>query len=79
MPQLRRYFFTNIDNKSIYMYKGSIQDTYWKKGTYECLYVSGVHLHIKRIKNMHYFTNILKSETSSGDMNENIYQWLYYS
>ena len=25
----------------------------------------------------HYFTNILKSDTSSGDMNEKVDHWLY--
>ena len=29
--------FKNIANKIIYMYRGSLQDFYWKKGTYECL------------------------------------------
>ena len=29
--------FTQINNRIIYMYRGSIQDFYWKKGTYECL------------------------------------------
>ena len=29
--------FTQIDSNIIYMYRGSLQDFYWKKGTYECL------------------------------------------
>ena len=30
-------FFTQIDSNIIYMYRGSLQDFYWKKGSYECL------------------------------------------
>ena len=29
--------FTHIDSSIIYMYRGSLQDFYWKKGTYKCL------------------------------------------
>ena len=27
--------FTQIDTNMIYIYRGSLQDLYWKKGTYE--------------------------------------------
>ena len=59
------------------MYRGSLQDFYWEKGTYECLDVPCVHFYIKRNDMKHYLTNILKSDTSSGDMNEKVYHWLY--
>ena len=29
--------FTQIDSNIMYMYRGSLQDFYWKNGTYECL------------------------------------------
>ena len=76
MPLRRRYFFSKIENKQIYMYMGSLQDFYWKKGTYECLYVPCVHFHIKVSNMKHYLTNILKIDTSSGDMNEKVDHWL---
>ena len=40
--------FTHIENNIIYMYLGSLQDFYWKKGTYECLEVPCVNSHLKR-------------------------------
>ena len=60
----------------IYMYRGSLQDFYWKKGTYECLEVPCVHFHLKENDMKDYLTHIIKSDTSSGDMNENVYHWL---
>ena len=33
-------YFTNIQNNIIYMYMGSLQQFYWKKGTHESLDVS---------------------------------------
>ena len=35
--------FIQIDSNIIYMYRGSLQDFYWKKGTYECLEMPCVH------------------------------------
>ena len=29
--------FTQIVSHIIYIYRGSLQDFYWKKGTYECI------------------------------------------
>ena len=29
--------FINIVSDIIYIYRGSLQDFYWKKGTYECI------------------------------------------
>ena len=58
------------------MYRDSLQDFYWEKGTYECLDFPCVYFHIK-INNMkNYLTKILKSDTSSGDMNEKVDHWL---
>ena len=31
------FVFTQIDNNIIYIYMESLQDFYWRKGTYECL------------------------------------------
>ena len=40
--------FTQIDNDMIYIYRGSLQDSYWKKGTYECIDMPCEHYTIKR-------------------------------
>ena len=71
------FLFTQIENKTIYMYMGSLQDFYWKKGTYECLEVPYVHFHLKITDMKHYSTHILKSDTSTGDMNEKVDHSLY--
>ena len=37
--------FTQMDTNMIYIYRGSLQDLHWKKGTYECIDMScGIHL-----------------------------------
>ena len=48
------YFFTNIENKTIYMYRGSIQDFHRKKVTYEYLDVPCVHFNVKIIQMKYY-------------------------
>ena len=47
---------------------GSLQDFY--------LDVPCVHFHIKRNDMKYYLTQILKSDTLSGDMNEKVDHWL---
>ena len=47
-----------------------------EKGTYKCLEVPCVHFHFKNTDMKHYLTHILKSDTSSGDMNEKEDHWL---
>ena len=37
--------FTQIENNIIYMYRGSLQDLYWKNGIYKCLEIPCVHFH----------------------------------
>ena len=71
-------YFTNIENKGIYMYRGSLKYSYWKKVTHESLDVACLHFNVEIIKMRQYFTNILRYYTSSDDMNEKIYHWLYY-
>ena len=58
------------------MYRGSLQYFYWRKGTYECLEIPCVHFHLKNNDMKHYLTHILKSNISSGDMNEKLDRWL---
>ena len=71
-PQQRRWFFLQRSKTTTFIC------FYWEKGTYEFLDVPCVYLHIT-IKNMkHYLTHILKSNTSSGDMNEKVYHWFDY-
>ena len=67
--------FTQIDNTIIYMYRGSLQDFYWRKGTYECLEMPCVHLRLKKNEMKDYLTHVLKNDTSSGDMDEKLDHW----
>ena len=69
------FIFTNTENNIIYMYRGSLQDFYWEKGTHECLEVPCVYFHFKRTVMKQYSTHILKIDTSSGDMNEKVDHW----
>ena len=39
--------FTQIDSNIIYMYRGSLQYFYWRKGTHECLEIPCVHFRLK--------------------------------
>ena len=58
------------------MYRGSLQEFYLVNVTYEFLDVPCVHFHLKRTDMEQYFTHILKSDSSSGDMNEKVDHWL---
>ena len=60
------------------MYRGSLKDFYWKKGTHECLYVPCVNFNVERIQTKQYLTNILKSDSSSDYMKERLDHWLDY-
>ena len=68
--------FTKTENNKIYMYRGSIQDFYWKKFTHESLYVLYQHLDIEIIKIRQHFSNILKYDNHSNDTKGKIYHWL---
>ena len=65
-------FFLKIENKIIYMYRRSLQNFYWKKGTCESLYVPCVHFNVERIQMRQYLIHILKCDTSSDDINTKI-------
>ena len=58
------------------MYRGSLQDFYWKKGTYECLEIPCEHFCLKKNEMKDYWTHVLKNYTSSGDMDEIVDHWL---
>ena len=58
------------------MYRGSLQDFYWKKGTHECIDVLCPHFNVEIIKIRQYLCNILKCDTMSNDKMEKIYHWL---
>ena len=58
------------------MYRGSLQYLYLQKGNYECLEVACVHFHSKRTDMKQWSNHILKSDTSSGDINEKVDHWL---
>ena len=66
----------NIDNNRIYMYRVSLQYYYWEKGTHEIIHVACLHFNVERTKMRQYLTNILKYDTSSDDMKENMDHWL---
>ena len=68
--------FTQIYNNIIYMYRGSLQYFYWRKGTYECLKMSCVHFHLKNNDMKYYLTQVLKNYTSRFDMDEKVNHWL---
>ena len=48
--------FTQIDKNIIYMYRGSLQDFYWRKGNSECLEIPCVHFHLKKNDMKNYLT-----------------------
>ena len=52
--------FTQIDNNIIYMYRGSRQCFYWRKGTYECLEMPCVNFHLKNNDMKDSLTHVLK-------------------
>ena len=54
----------------IYIYRGSLQDFYWKKGTYECIDMSCEHYTIKRNEVKGYWARLLKKYTTLYEMNE---------
>ena len=69
-------YFTNIENNIIYMFRGSLQNFYWKKVTHESLDIEYIHFNVEIFIIRIYLTNILKYENSSDDMMENIDHWL---
>ena len=62
--------FTQIDTNMIYIYRGSLQDFYWKKGTYECIDMPCEHYKIKRNKVKGYWDRVLKKYTTLYEINE---------
>ena len=52
--------FTQIDSNIIYMYRGSLQEFYWRKGNYECLEIPCEHLCLKKNDMKNYLTHILE-------------------
>ena len=52
------------------MYRGSLQDFYWKKGTYKCLEMPCEHFYFKKNEIKDNWTHVSKNDTSSGDMDE---------
>ena len=47
-------FFTKIYNNTIYMYRGSLREFYWKKGTHKSLDVVCIHFNVEIIKMRQY-------------------------
>ena len=62
--------FTQIDTDMIYIYRGSLQDLHWKKGTYECIDMPCEHYTIKRNEVKCYSACVLNKYTTLFEMNE---------
>ena len=62
--------FTQIVSHIIYIYRGSLQDFYWNKGTYECIEIPCEHFCLKRNEVKDYWNRVLKNDTTSDDMDE---------
>ena len=58
------------------MYRGLLQDFFWKKVTDENRDVACLYFNVEIIKTGQYLTNILQCETLIDDMKENIYHSL---
>ena len=54
----------------IYIYRGTLQDLYWKKGTYECIDMPCEHYTIKRNEVKRYWDRVLIQEPTLFQMNE---------
>ena len=54
-------FLINIEENNIFMYRWSLQNNYWNKGTYKCLDIPCAYFCIKRNDMKHYLTKILKA------------------
>ena len=63
-PEEHDCVFTQIDTDMTYIYRGSLQDFYWKKGTYECIDMPCEHYTIKRNEVKGYWARVLKKYTT---------------
>ena len=54
----------------IYIYRGSLQDLYWKYGTYECIDMPCEHYTIKMNKVKGHWARVLKKDKTLFEMNE---------
>ena len=54
--------FTQIVSHFIYIYRGSLQDLYWIKGTYECPEIPFEHFCLKKNKVKDDWTRVLKND-----------------
>ena len=62
--------FTQMDTDMIYIYRGSLQDLHWKKGTYECIDMPCEHYTIKRNEVKGYWARLLNQEPTLFQINE---------
>ena len=63
-------YFKNPEKNKIYMYRGSLQDFYWKKRTHESLDIVCPHFNVEGNKIRQYLSNILKGDTQRDAMKE---------
>ena len=77
MPRGRSWylFYKDWEQHNLYV-QGFTSRLYCKKGIQKSLDVVCPHLNVERIKTRKYLSNILECDTSSDDIQENIYHWL---
>ena len=69
--------FTQIVYDIIYIYRGSLQYFYWKKGTFECIEMPCKNYCLKRNKVKDYWARVFKNDTTIYEMNELVDQCLF--
>ena len=62
--------FTQIVYHISYIYRGSLQKLYWKKGTYECIEMLCEHYCLKKNEVKDYRACVLKNDTTIYEMDE---------
>ena len=65
-----KYDFFLIVSVIVYIYRGSLQDFYWKKGTYECIEMPCEHYCLKSNAATDYWARVLKNDTTIYEMDE---------
>ena len=59
-----------MDTDMIYIFRGTLQDLEWKKGSYECIDMPCGHYSIKRNEVKRYWDRALIQEPTLSPMNE---------
>ena len=66
-------YFTKIENNYIYVYRGSLQEIYWRKGAHEIPDIIYQNFNVERIKVRQYLPlKVIHKETSLSSINVKI-------